>query len=272
MNRLQGAFATLEAAPPGAPIGTVLLLPGFTGSKEDFGPILPAVAGAGFHAISVDLPGQYESPGPEDPAAYSVDALAAEILALANDIGARGPLHLLGHSFGGLVARAAVIAAPERFNSLTLMSSGPSAIVGPRLAVIEYCEPILDVGGMEAVYAAMLEMAAKDSKYVAAPAQIQDFLRARFMATHPESLRGMGQALKDEPDRVDELAAVLQCPLLVIYGEGDDAWPPATQAEMADRLHAERFVIKDAKHSPAAEAPGPTSLALLDFWMRATVG
>ena len=66
-------------------------------------------------------------PGPDDPAAYSVAELAADVLAVARQLRAEsaGPLHLLGHSFGGLVARAAVLAEPGLFTSLTLLGCGP---------------------------------------------------------------------------------------------------------------------------------------------------
>ena len=39
----------------------------------------------------------------------------------------------------------------------------------------------------------------------------------------------MGDALRSEPDRIDELKAA-GVPTLVLYGEHDDAWPPTVQA------------------------------------------
>ena len=58
-------------------------------------------------------------------------------------------------------------------------------------------------------------------------------------------------------------------PVLVAYGENDDAWPPRTQAAMAERLGARREVIAGAKHSPAVEATEATVKVLDDFWSRA---
>ena len=49
----------------------MLLLPGYTGSKEDFAPILDPLAAAGLTAITVDLPGQHESEGPDEEDAYT---------------------------------------------------------------------------------------------------------------------------------------------------------------------------------------------------------
>ena len=258
-------IAALRAGDPADP--PLLLVPGYTGSKEDFGPILGLLAAAGLFVTAIDLPGQYESPGSGDLLGYTPDALAAVVLALAADL--PGPVHLLGHSFGGLVARAAVIADTTPFASLVLMDSGPDALQGPRRALIEALEPVLDAGGMAGVYAASLAAAMARPGFVAPPAALGEFLRRRFVASDPMMLRGMGAAVRTEPDRVAELAAVLSSatlPSLVIFGEDDDAWPTAAQTEMAHRLGADVAEVRGAAHSPAVENPRATVQALLGFW------
>src|SRR4249919_2471464 len=108
-----GPLAALDTHPDddgSSTAGTVLLLPGYTGSKEDFAPILDPLAANGFRAVAIDLPGQYESPGPDDEAAYAPMALGAVCAVVARDLAAGGRLVLLGHSFGGLVARGAALA------------------------------------------------------------------------------------------------------------------------------------------------------------------
>ena len=254
-----GPIAAL-AAGDGLP---ALLLPGYTGSKEDFAPVLGTLADAGFRVVAIDLPGQYESPGPADPAAYTPDRLQVTVRAVAVQLGTR--VQLVGHSFGGLVARAAVIAAPASFESLVLMCSGPAGIAGNRRAVIEQLEPVLAASGIAAVYAASQAIAASQPGYVEPPAALAEFLQTRFLAGVPAMLQGMGTALRAEPDRVAELAAA-GVRTLVLYGVGDDAWPPAVQAEMASRLGAQTVVVDAAAHSPAVENPAATAAALLDFW------
>lgn len=256
----------LRAVRAGAGHGrTALLLPGYTGSKEDFAPLLGPAAAAGLEVVAVDLPGQFESPGPAEPAAYAPDRLAAVVAEVAAALDP--PVHLLGHSFGGLVARAAVIARPELFRSLVLMSSGPAAIGGARREMIERLRPLLAESGLAAVYAAAQAAARAQPGYSEPPAPLAQFLERRFLAGAPAMLEGMGEALRTEPDRVSELAAV-RAPTLVLYGADDDAWPPAVQDEMAHRLGAERAVVPGAAHSPAVENPGPTLAALLGFWNR----
>jgi pimeloyl-ACP methyl ester carboxylesterase len=257
-----GPVAVLEA---GSDTGAtpVLLVPGYTGTKEDFALVLAPLAAAGMRPVAMDLPGQFESPGPDDPAAYSVDALGGTVLAVVAELGGRA--HLVGHSFGGLVCRAATIADPAVVASLTLLGSGPAAIGGNRRDRMEALEPLLAAGGMSGVYDALEMLAAGDPEWAAAPVEHRDFLRRRFLAGTEAGLRGMGDALRAEPDRTAELRAT-GVPLLVAYGERDDAWPPQVQAEMAERLAAAHAVVAGALHSPAAQQPAATVQLLLDFW------
>src|ERR671913_60548 len=125
-----GPVAALEAAGPGSTGPPVVLVPGYTGTKEDFAAILTPLAAAGRRLFAIDQRGQFETPGPDSAAAYTVDALAADLLAVVREVGR--PAHLVGHSFGGLVARAATIADPAAVASLVLLDSGPAAIGGHR--------------------------------------------------------------------------------------------------------------------------------------------
>ena len=254
-----GPVAVVEAGDGPA----VLFVPGYTGTKEDFAPLLPLLADAGLRAVAMDLPGQYETPGPDDLAAYTPQALSRSVLAVAAQLDRP---QLVGHSFGGLVSRAAVIADPGSVGSLVLMCSGPSAIGGDRRERMAALEPVLRAGGLPAVYEALETMAVADPVWAAMSADQRAFLRTRFLAGSPAGLQGMGDALRAEPDRTDELAAT-GLPLLVLYGEHDDAWSPAVQAAMADRLGAPSVVIADAIHSPAAQQPTATARALLEFWL-----
>ena len=261
-----GPLAALDTGPAGAR-ATVMLVPGYTGSKEDFAPLLAPLAAAGLRAVALDQRGQFESPGPEDPSAYSVAELAADLLRVGRALldEGPGPLHLVGHSFGGLVARAAVLAEPGLFTSLTLLGSGPAALGGPRAELLQHLAPLLDAGGVPLVHATLEELAAGDPAAQAVPAETRTFLARRFLSNSEAGLRGMADAMLSEPDRVAELAAA-GVPLLVAHGAADDAWSPEAQADMAARLGARHEVIPESVHSPAVENPAATLAVLLDFW------
>jgi pimeloyl-ACP methyl ester carboxylesterase len=258
-----GAARTVSAA--GRP--TVLLVPGYTGSKEDFHPLLRPLAAAGYRAVAIDQRGQYESAWAGDPAGYTVEALGAEVCQLAAELATDAGLHLVGHSLGGLVGRAAVLAKPELFDSFTLMGSGPDAVTGRRRALLDAGEPVLAERGMAGLWTYLEAGARADPAYVTPSPVLSTFLRRRFLATDPVGLQAMGDLLRTVEDRTDDLART-GVPVLVLHGESDDAWVPAVQAEMAARVGAAYRVIEAAAHSPAVENPTATVSALLDFWQQ----
>lgn len=260
-----GPLAALDTGGEG-PSGTVLMVAGYTGSKEDFAPLLAPLAAAGYRVVAIDQRGQYESPGLDDPAAYSVAELAADVVDVAHVLrGETGTPHLLGHSFGGLVSRAAVLADPDAFRSLTLLGSGPARLVGPRADLLEHLGPLLEQGGVELVHATLEQLAMTDERAQVVPEATRAFYARRFLANTAAGLRGMADAMTSEPDRVAELAAT-GIPVLVAHGAADDAWTPAAQTDMAHRLGARHEVIAGAIHSPAVENPPRTLEVLTTFW------
>jgi pimeloyl-ACP methyl ester carboxylesterase len=259
-----GPLASLDTGPGSE--GTVLMVAGYTGSKEDFAPLLAPLATSGYRVVAIDQRGQYESPGPDDVGRYSVNELGDDVVAVARELVAEGgPVHLLGHSFGGLVTRAAVLVAPELFASFTLMGSGPAQLTGGRAELLDHMRPLLEAGGVQLVHETMEQLAMTDPKAQAVPAPTREFYARRFLRNSAAGLQGMADAMLAEPDRVEELKAV-GLPILVMHGEADDAWMPHVQADMAERLGARHEVVEDAIHSPAVENPGRTLEVLCDFW------
>ncbi|EFL23422.1 putative hydrolase [Streptomyces himastatinicus ATCC 53653] len=266
LSTARGEFAVHDARPGRSSRGTVLLVPGFTGSKEDFIALLEPLAAAGFRAVAVDGRGQHESRGPRDEAAYAQDELARDLLAQATALAdGAGPVHVLGHSLGGLIARAAVLRSPAAFASLTIMSSGPAAIAPPQQARTKLLIDALGAMDMESVWLAMRELDPPEAADEVTPPGVRDFLHTRWMGTVPEQLMATGRQLNGEPDRVGELAATA-LPKHVLSGEVDYAWPVPLMDAMAERLSAHRTVIEGAEHSPNAERPHPTADALITFW------
>ncbi|WP_310714701.1 alpha/beta fold hydrolase [Streptomyces lydicus] len=263
----RGSFAVHDARPEGAPIGTAVLVPGFTGSKEDFIALLEPLAAAGFRAVAVDGRGQHESPGPREELAYAQRELALDVLAQARAVREAdgGPLHLLGHSLGGLVTRAAVLLDAAPFRSLTVLSSGPAAIDVAQQVRVRMLIDALGRLDMESVWQAMRELDPPEAANAATPPEIGAFLHRRWLNTVPEQLIATGRQMLEEPDRVAELCRT-GLPVHVVSGAVDYAWPVPSMDEMAVRLSARRTVIEGAEHSPNAERPEKTAEALTGFW------
>jgi pimeloyl-ACP methyl ester carboxylesterase len=276
----RGAFAALEAAPASGVCerDAALLIPGYTGSKEDFLAILDLLADDSRHVVAIDMRGQFETAGADEPGGYAAAALGADILAIMHATGAR---HLVGHSYGGLIGREAVLAAAgAEFASFTLMSSGPGALTGPRARDLRAMLASLGAGDggrpeaaapdKDALRAGIAELwrSYLEPQAIAAgvPGDIVAFLGRRMRANDPDGLVLMAAHMLAAPDRTAELARLDQLPMLVIYGENDNSWSPAAQENMARRLGARRLCIPAAVHSPAVEAPATTASALTQFW------
>jgi pimeloyl-ACP methyl ester carboxylesterase len=263
----RGAFAVLDALPAAGPceLGTVLLVPGYTGSKEDFIAILGQLAAAGRRVVAVDQRGQYETAGSDDPDAYDLRELGADIAALVE---ATHAAHLLGHSFGGLVVREAVLGGCTPA-SLTLLSSGPAALPGPRAEELHFMINYLDgtpTPGLGDKVAEIWNGVLKPEAVAAGVAHpVMAFLEERMLANNPTGLVTMATHLLKAEDKTAELAA-RGIPAFVLYGEDDNAWPTAQQRDMASVMNAERTCIPGAAHNPNVEAPATTAHALTKFW------
>ncbi|TMQ96224.1 alpha/beta hydrolase [Actinomadura soli] len=266
----RGPFAALEALPgSGVPERRpALLVPGLTGSKEDFLAVLQTLAASGRRVVSIDMRGQYESIGPDDESAYTRAALGEDLTALLETLGP-DPVHLVGHSFGGLVSRETVLADRVRPASLTLMSSGPCAVTGQAATKAQSLRDAVPQLGMQAIWEIALE---PDYTGRGLEPEIVAFIKARTLGNSETGLACMANEILTSPDHVEDLAkhcADTSLRTLVLYGENDDVWEPAAQAAMAERLNASKVVIPGAAHSPAWDAPETTATALTAFWNQA---
>lgn len=249
----RGTFAGLEAKPSGSSLGHILLIPGWTGSKEDFTPILPLLAAAGFDVTTYDQRGQYETAGTPN-ADYTLAGFADDALSVRSRSG-HSSSHVLGHSFGGLVSQQAVLSDPASWDSLSLLDSGPGALgdspVRPLTRLIAALGKV-----------PLLQIHEVREQGIKRPAQITRFLAHRFTSNDPASLKAMTRLLIDAPDIIDQVAE-LDLPVWVGRGADDDAWPNDLQAAMATRLGTTIHVIKNAAHSPAVENPD----GLMEAWL-----
>jgi pimeloyl-ACP methyl ester carboxylesterase len=98
-----GVSQYLECSGRGAP--TVLIVPGLDSSTDDWRPVLPALREESRTCV-YDRPGIGASPARPGGAPVDAGLHAAELGALLTEAGESGPYLVVGHSYGGLVARA----------------------------------------------------------------------------------------------------------------------------------------------------------------------
>lgn len=254
-----GRLTALRSRPVGPARGVVLVVPGFTGSKEDFAGFLPLLAEHGWEAWSYSQRGQADSAAPAGLDSYTLDLFAGDVVAVVAMIGAGRPVHLVGHSFGGIVARAAAIAAPAGFVDLTMLCSGPRGWAGRMQREANLVRSRGSAGWWDAdnPHAAGLPDAALNAAGA--------FDRFRTGRTSDDSLIAGAAILADETDSTAPLAET-GLPVLVAHGADDPAWPQDWQRAMALALNGRYSVIPDAAHSPQLENPAGTLTVLDEFW------
>jgi len=257
LTRPDGTHLAILTAEAESPKGIVLAVHGFTGGKEDFVFLLPELAAMGWKACAVDLRGVHQStsPGP-----YDLDTLADDLVGVARHLGA--PVHLVAHSFGGLSAQRAVIAAPDAFASLTLMCSGPAGFMASADLIPNTIDRLTMFQRELAGHTLHQAWDAKTAyENVEMHPAMASFLRERFVVgSHEAAVRNVEDLLHAN-DFIDAVAAS-GVPCAVMYGERDGTWNQATQNEMAVRLGTTPVVIPDATHLPMLENVGATAEAL----------
>lgn len=263
----RGTFATLtcQASTTPLPRGNALLIPGFTGSKEDFAGVLPLLADVGWSVATYDQRGQYETRGePDDD--YSLDGFAADAEAVSTAMfGEAEQVHLVGYSFGGLVAGQAALRNPARWASLTLMCSGPGGV--PAGVIREEALTVADSiprDGLESAYHAK-QLRDAEHGLPPFPPDVEAFNRTRFLASSPESLVAVARALATAQDRTADLVG-LDLPITLVRG-AHDTWPRESQDALAEALGTHVEVVDGAGHAPADEQPGATRDALARAWL-----
>ena len=242
----------------------VLLVPGFTGSKEDFRLPISDLVDRGFEVLAYSQRGQADSAAPTGAGAYGLGGFAGDVTAIASAWGAGQRVHLLGHSFGGVVARAAAIARPGLFASLTLFSSGNTAKGADRPVP----DPVpADPAGRERVLAAVFP----GTDFTRPGLGWEEFMRVRALATSTGNLMGIRAILADQRPRSAELRAT-GLPIHVVYGAEDTAWPVSDYRREAREVGAVETPIPGAQHSAQTQRPTAWADAVSRFWLAVDSG
>ena len=255
-----GDLAVVSLGDPSNP--RVVLVPGVSGSKEDFVLMLPVLAAAGYYAQSLDLAGQYQSgqSGPGPRGRYTYDLFVDDLVAF---LSSGAPAHLLGYSFAGTVAQLVLVNRPDLVRSLTLLATPPEP--GNGFRGVRGLGPYTFLAGGR-VGAALMTWGIRTNKNHVPPKRLE-FVRMRFDHTSRRSMEDIIRLMKRAPDLRAEVAAS-PVPKLVAVGT-HDLWPLSLHSALAERIGA-RLVVYPTGHSPCETAPNQLSRDMIALFAEAT--
>jgi pimeloyl-ACP methyl ester carboxylesterase len=232
----------------------LVLVHGFTGAKEDFADHVPDLA-RDHTVVTFDHRGHGASDKPDRLEAYSLERLAADVLAVADATGL-DRFRLLGHSMGGMVVRRVVLARPDRVEALVLMDTSPGPVPGMDVSLVDAAAQIALEQGMDVLKPLLDEAAVLETpahrRVVAERPGYQEFCDRKWADCAPAMWAALAREIVRQPDQLAALAAVA-CPTLVIVGEQDEPFVDVSRAMAATIPGARLAVVPDAGHSPQFE-------------------
>ncbi|RJL24422.1 alpha/beta fold hydrolase [Bailinhaonella thermotolerans] len=250
-----GGVHVAEAGAGGDP---VLLLHGIGGSAESFAAQIPALAGR-YRVLAWDAPGYGRSAdlaGPPGIEGYA--EIAARVLR------GRGaaPAHVVGVSWGGVIAARLAADHPGLVRSLVLASSsrGSGRDPGRAAAMRSRAEELARLG--PAAFAARRAPRLVSPK---APAELVE--RVRTVMAAAIRLPGYAHAAASmaEADLTPVLGRVA-APALVIAGTEDEVTGPEESEAIASAIPGARLaLVPAAGHAVNQERPGPFNSLLKEF-------
>lgn len=248
LRRVELPGVTLAYDDHGAGERALVLVHGFTGSRDDFADVVPELQDLG-RVVVVDQRGHGDASNPGD--GYTLEQLVADLHALLDAAGVESA-DLLGHSLGGMVALRFALAHPERVASLILMDTAARAV--PAIASV-FAPAVASVRkhGMARVLAAVAHAPLSGEDLQIARIEGEDRVRARSLAKlealDPAAFPALVGVVADQPSVLERLGEI-RCPTTVLVGELDHAFVPPS-LELAQGIAGAVLVtIAGAGHSP----------------------
>jgi pimeloyl-ACP methyl ester carboxylesterase len=251
----------LEAVPPDSSPGKpLLLIHGLGSHSEDWSPMIPTLATAGFHVYAPDLLGYGRSAKPGVP--YSVQLeenvvthfIQAIHLAPQDPVASR--IDLAGWSMGGWIAAKLALDNPAWFDRLILYDSVGITFqpTFPRDAFVP-----TDPAGLAHLMALLSPH----------PATLPGFaVRAtlRRIARGGKIIQSNMDSMESGADLLDVRLPAIQQPTLIVWGMSDVLVPPAVGETMHHSIPNSVFDgIVGCGHLAPAECPKPVLAATIQF-------
>lgn len=229
----------------------VLLTHGFSATSAMWKPNVAALS-QHCRLILWDMRGHGQTESPNDPAAYSEEAIIGDIAALLDACGTEQAV-IGGHSLGGYMSLAFRLVHPERVQALMLIDTGPGfrkdqprAVWNRRAHMTAHA---LETKGLEALGRSVEVLASAHRS-------------AQGLA---HAARGM---LAQSDARVIDSLASITVPTLVLAGANDEPFLAGTDYMAGKIPGASRVIIPDAAHAPNIDQPQEFNRAVLAFLER----
>jgi pimeloyl-ACP methyl ester carboxylesterase len=233
----------------------VLLLHGYLDSHKTFYRLFDALSAG--HVLYA--PDQRGHGGSAEAGDYTITGFTADAVALLEQLNL-GPVHIAGHSLGGIVAQRIAAARPDLVRSLALISTARGATNNPALAE---AAPLLEElhGQVPDELARAFQASTTYTKLPEDVFQVYlDETRKVPLAVWRGALAGL---LDEEPPR-DTPSAI---PTLILWGESDSLFTAEDQASLHRHFPQARVkTFPETGHAPNWERPAETAAALLGFW------
>lgn len=205
--------------------------------------------------IVVDLLGFGKSCSPD-----SAVTVAQQVAALQSALDQRGisRVHLMGHSYGGMVSTLFASQYPERVRSLVLIDPLHRHFELRHLDSLQqrWGRPIEEVLLPRdlATYDAMMAVSVKDPFFL--PAFMKQQVLETIYQVNVEQREAMLRAVRRDEVQLKAKATGANVPTLLVWGEGDALFPPRGAAQLARDFPQSRTVlIPNAGHIPHMERP-----------------
>ncbi len=212
-----------------------------------------------YNVVAFDFPGHGRSPG--KPEEWSFDYAAAVVATLIEEVSAT-PVHLVGISFGGMIAQVTTLARPDLVRSLTLIGTASRFPDAVRAGMRTRAETVRS-SGMAAIVQSSLERWFTSETRMKRP-DIMDRLTKTMLGNDPVTHAAIWDIMS-ELDIHSRLGEV-RCPTLILVGEHDPITPPSAARDLLDAIpSAELHIIPNASHIITVEAPSQINDAMTAF-------
>jgi L-proline amide hydrolase len=267
-------YRVVGAHVPDARRAPVILCHGGPGATHDYLEAMAELHRHGRACVLYDQLGNGRSDHlPDaDPSFWTVELFERELAALADHLGIAGRYHVVGQSWGGMLALVHALERPPGLLSVVAADS-PASIA----AFVAGCNELLD--GLDPQVAAVIRDGERTGETATPEFQqaVMEFYRRHLCRLNPwpDAVLRSFEALESDPTvyatmngpteftvvgtirdfDITERLAEIEVPVLLVSGAHDEVRPDVVRA-MHERLRDSRWeLFEDSSHMPHVEEP-----------------